>query len=156
VLGAGHAGKLALAAPRDTAATQGAGDAREDAIEVVRSPGRSDIGGRPDRRDPIAALHAVRAAGAPPADLTVVVVNASGCEPTALLLTRDEGTVLLFSMATSFSAAALAADGIGTSARMVVGSGRAPDRGTYALELARRSQPLRRALGLPLDEQRSP
>ena len=78
-----------------------------------RRPARPAGGGRGGRG----------AAGAPPADLTVVVVNATGCEPTALLLTADEGTILFFSMATSFSAAALAADGIGTSARMIVGSG---------------------------------
>jgi L-erythro-3,5-diaminohexanoate dehydrogenase len=78
----------------------------------------------------------------------VVVVNVSGCEPTALLLTKDDGAVLFFSMATNFSAAALAPDGIGTDARMVVGSGRAPDRGAYALELVRGSEPLRRALSL--------
>jgi len=84
----------------------------------------------------------------PPADLTIVVVNVAGCEPTAILLTADEGTVLFFSMATSFSAAALAADGIGSSVRMVVGSGYTPDGGAYALELVRRSQPLRQALDI--------
>ena len=45
--------------------------------------------------------------------------------------------MLFFSMATRFSAAALAADGIGTAARMLVGSGYSPDRGAYALELVR-------------------
>lgn len=148
VLGAGHAGKLALAAAREAAATLVAADVDAEALELVSSAGLCDLAVRVDLRDPIAALDAVRAAGAPPADLTVVVVNASGCEPTALLLTKDEGTALFFSMATSFSAAALAPDGIGTGARMVVGSGRAPDRGAYALELVRRSRPLREALGL--------
>ena len=56
-------------------------------------------------------------------------------------------------MATSFSAAALAADGIGTDARMLVGSGYAPDRGAYALDLVRGSEPLREALG-PADGER--
>ena len=51
-------------------------------------------------------------------------------------------------MATSFSTVALAADGIGSSARMVVGSGYTADRGAYALDLVRRSEPLRRAFGL--------
>jgi L-erythro-3,5-diaminohexanoate dehydrogenase len=60
--------------------------------------------------------------------------------------------VLFFSMATSFSAAALAADGIGSSARMLVGSGFAPDGGSYALDLVRRSAALRQALGLRVEE----
>jgi L-erythro-3,5-diaminohexanoate dehydrogenase len=51
-------------------------------------------------------------------------------------------------MATSFAAAALAADGVSASVRMQVGSGYSPDRGAYALDLLRRSEPLRRALGL--------
>ena len=67
----------------------------------------------------------------------MVVVNATGCEPAAILLTADEGTVLFFSMATSFSAAALTSDGLSSSARMVIGTGYAPDRGAYALELVR-------------------
>jgi L-erythro-3,5-diaminohexanoate dehydrogenase len=151
VLGAGHAGKLALAAARDAAQLLVAVDVDADAIELVSSAGLCDIGVVADLRDPLAALDAVRAAGAPPADLTVVVVNATDCEATALLLTRDEGTVLFFSMATNFSAAALAVDGIGTGARMVVGSGYCADRGGYALELVRGSEPLRRAMGLPVE-----
>jgi L-erythro-3,5-diaminohexanoate dehydrogenase len=82
------------------------------------------------------------------ADLTVVVVNSTGCEATAILLTVAGGAVMFFSMATSFSGASLAADGIGKDVAMHVGSGYAPDHGAYALELARRSEPLRAALGL--------
>jgi L-erythro-3,5-diaminohexanoate dehydrogenase len=56
--------------------------------------------------------------------------------------------VLFFSMATGFSAAALAADGIGSEVRMLIGSGYSPDRGAYALELVRGSRALRESLGL--------
>ncbi len=82
----------------------------------------------------------------PRADLTVVVVNASDCEAAAILLTADHGTVLFFSMATSFTKAALGSDGLASSARMLVGSGYAPDRGAYALELLGRDQRLQRAI----------
>ena len=154
VLGAGHGGKLALAAARDAmdGGTVVAVDVSAEAIERVSTLGLCDIGVTADLRDPLGAVEALRAAEVPPAELTVVVVNASGCEPTAILLTADEGTVLFFSMATSFSSAALAADGIGSSARMLVGSGYASDRGAYALELVRRSEPLRDALGLSVRE----
>ncbi len=154
VLGAGHAGKLALAAAREamSGGTLVAVDVDAAAIERVSELGLCDVGVTADLRDPLAALEAVRASGAPAADLTVVVVNATGCEPTAILLTADEGTVLFFSMATSFSGAALAADGIGTSARMLVGSGFTPDRGAYALDLVRGSRPLREALGIASGE----
>ena len=151
VLGAGHAGKLALAAARDVVedGTLVAVDVDEQAVGRVVELGLCDVGVTADLRNPLAALEAVRAAGVPPADLTVVVVNATGCEPTAILLTADEGTVLFFSMATSFSAAALAADGIGTRARMLVGSGYSPDGGRYALDLIRRMPALREALEVP-------
>jgi L-erythro-3,5-diaminohexanoate dehydrogenase len=55
-------------------------------------------------------------------------------------------------MATHFSSAALAADGLGTDVRMLVGSGRAPDRGAYALDLVRRMPALREAMGIPEKE----
>jgi L-erythro-3,5-diaminohexanoate dehydrogenase len=154
VLGAGNAGKLALAAARDRLAdgVVVAVDVDPHAIERAEALGLCDIGVTADLRDPLGALEAVRSAGAPPADLTVVVVNAGGCEPTAILLTVDGGTVLFFSMATDFSRAALAADGIGSNARMLVGSGYTADRGAYALDLVRRSAPLREALGVPMGE----
>jgi L-erythro-3,5-diaminohexanoate dehydrogenase len=148
VLGAGHAGKLALAAARDAmdGGTVVAVDVDEAAVARVSELGLCDIGVTADLRDPLAALEAVREAGAPPADLTVVVVNAGGCEPTAILLTAESGTVLFFSMATSFSTAALTADGMASGARMLVGNGFTPDVGAYALGLVRRSAALREAL----------
>ncbi|MGH2926183.1 MAG: hypothetical protein ACRDK1_09455 [Solirubrobacterales bacterium] len=151
VLGAGHAGKLALAAARQAAprGTVVAVDVDGEAVDQVVMLGLCDIGVTADLRDPLGALEAVRAAGAPPADLTVVVVNATGCEPTAILLTAKGGTALFFSMATSFSAAALAADGIGSKVRMMVGSGYSPDGGAHALDLVRGSAALREALELP-------
>jgi L-erythro-3,5-diaminohexanoate dehydrogenase len=153
VLGAGHAGKLACAVAADQGATVAVADVDAEAVELARDAGLCDVGFTADLRDPLAALEAARAAGVPAADLTVVVVNATGCEPGAMLLTADDGAVLLFSMATSFSAAALAADGIGSGARMIIGSGHAPDRGAYALDLVRRSAPLRRALGLDSEDE---
>jgi len=147
VLGAGHAGKLALAAAKDAGAgTLVAVDVDGAAIELVERLGLCDVGVTADLRDPLAALEAVRGAGGPPADLTVVVVNATHCEPTAILLTADTGTVLFFSMATNFSTAALSADGMSSGARMLVGSGYTPDVGAYALDLVRRTPALREAL----------
>jgi L-erythro-3,5-diaminohexanoate dehydrogenase len=147
VLGAGHAGKLALAAARDAGAdTVIAVDVDPEAASHVQRLGLCDVAVATDLRDPLAALEAVERAGAPPADLTVVVVNATGCEPTAILLTKDTGTVLFFSMATSFSTAALTADGMASGARLLIGNGFTPDVGAYALGLVRRNPGLREAL----------
>ncbi len=149
VLGAGHAGKLALAAARDAmkGGTLIAVDVDQGAIDRVLELGLCDIGVTTDLRDPLAAVDAVRAAGGPPADFTVVVVNATGCEPTAIMLTADTGTLLFFSMATNFSTAALTADGMASKVRMLIGNGYTPDVGAYSLDLVRRSPALREALG---------
>jgi L-erythro-3,5-diaminohexanoate dehydrogenase len=145
VLGTGHAGRLACAAARDTmdGGTVIAVDVDAASVERVRADGLCDIAVAADLRDPLAAVRAVREAGGDPADLTVVVVNATGCEPAAILLTADTGTVLFFSMATSFTTAALTADGLATNVRMLVGSGYTPDVGAYALDLVRRVEVLR-------------
>jgi len=148
VLGAGHAGKLAMAAAREAmdGGTVVAVDVDAAAVARAEELGLCDIGVTTDLRDPLGALEAVRAAGAAPADLTVVVVNAGGCEPSAILLTADSGTVLFFSMATNFSTAALTADGMASNVRMLIGNGFTPDVGAYALDLVRRTPALREAL----------
>ncbi len=148
VLGAGHGGKMALAAARDAdpAATLVAVDADPEAVALVRDLGLCDIGVHADLGDPLAAAAKVRAAGAGPADLSVHVVNAAGCEPAAIVLTADDGTLLLYSMATSFQTSALTADGMSSGVTMIVGNGFADDRGAYALDLVRNSAALRSAL----------
>ncbi|MFJ5646177.1 hypothetical protein [Streptomyces sp. NPDC093223] len=145
VLGCGHAGKLAMAAARDSMeeSVVVAVDVDEQAVRRVRASGLCDIGVVADLQDPVGALAAVRAAGAPASDLTVVVVSAPRCEPFSILATKEGGTVLFFSMATNFSTAALTADGMGHDVTMLVGSGFTPDVGAYALDLVRRTPALR-------------
>ncbi len=97
-----------------------------------------------DARDPVALRDAVTAAGGP-ADLTIVCVDVPGCEGGAILSTADGGTVIFFSMATSFSAAALGAEGLAADVTMVVGNGYVPGHADLALEILR-SVPAVRAL----------
>ena len=89
-----------------------------------------------DARDPIALRDAVTNAGGP-ADVTVVCVDVPGCEGGAILATAEKGTVIFFSMATSFSAAALGAEGLAADVRMLVGNGYTPGHAAYALDLLR-------------------
>ena len=147
VLGCGHAGKLAMAAARDSMddSVIVAIDVDEASVQRVKDTGLCDIGVVADLQDPLAALAALEAAGAPPADLTVVVVNAPRCEPFAIMATKERGTVLFFSMATNFSTAALTADGMGHDVTMLIGSGFTPDVGSYALDLVRRTPALQPA-----------
>jgi L-erythro-3,5-diaminohexanoate dehydrogenase len=60
-----------------------------------------------------------------------------------ILAARDGGTVLFFSMATSFTAAALGAEGVGKDAHLVIGNGYVPGHADLALGLLRANRPLR-------------
>lgn len=144
VLGCGHAGKLAMAAARDTMIDSIIVGVDIDPVLVqqVETSGLCDIGIVADLQDPLAALAAVQRAGAPLADFTVVVVNAPRCESFAIMATKERGTVLFFSMATNFTTAALTADGMGHDVTMLIGSGYTPDVGQYALDLVRRTPAL--------------
>lgn len=149
VLGGGHGGLLALAAARECMGSGGRLaliDADEGICRRGRELGLCDVALCVDLRDAVAALESLERAEIPRADLTVVVVNASDCEAAALLLTADRGTILFFSMATSFTKAALGSEGMASAARMLIGSGYIPDGGAYALELLGRDERLQRAL----------
>jgi L-erythro-3,5-diaminohexanoate dehydrogenase len=89
-----------------------------------------------DARDPVGLSTAVQAAGGP-ADVTVVCVDVPGCEGGAILTTRQGGTVVFFSMATSFTAAALGAEGMAADVTMLVGNGYVPGHAELALDLIR-------------------
>jgi L-erythro-3,5-diaminohexanoate dehydrogenase len=149
VLGGGHAGLLALAAARDSLSSPARlvlADADPHACERATRLELCDLALHVDLRNAIEALQRLEDADVPRADVTVVVVNASDCEAAAILLTADHGTVLFFSMATSFTKAALGSDGLASTARMLVGSGHAPDHGAYALDLLRSRAQLQDAL----------
>ncbi len=97
-----------------------------------------------DARDPVGLAAKVEAVGGP-ADLTVVCVDVPGCEGGAILSTKQGGTVIFFSMATSFAAAALGAEGLAADVTMLVGNGYVPGHADLALNLIR-STPALRAL----------
>ncbi|RYU11666.1 hypothetical protein ETU37_13495 [Nocardioides iriomotensis] len=135
--GAGKSGSLSLAAARDAGAARTIGVVPHAAeAELLSGAGLADEITIADARDPVALSEAVTAAGGP-ADVTVVCVDVPGCEGGAILSTRDGGTVVFFSMATSFSAAALGAEGLAADVTMLVGNGYVPGHADYALSLLR-------------------
>ncbi len=97
-----------------------------------------------DARDTLAILEAVPTALPTLADLTINCVNVSGTELSSILVTRDEGTVYFFSMSTSFTAAALGAEGAGKDVTMIVGNGYAKGHAAIALQTLRDHPALRR------------
>lgn len=144
VLGAaGKSGSLALAAARQAGATHTIGvvPVEEEAAALEESR-LADTVVLADARDPVGLAEAVGKAGGP-ADVTVVCVDVPSCEGGAILATADGGTVVFFSMATSFSAAALGAEGVAADVTMLVGNGYVPGHAAYAFDLLRADPGLR-------------
>jgi L-erythro-3,5-diaminohexanoate dehydrogenase len=140
--GAGKSGSMSLAAARRTGTDQvavrtvGVVPVEREAA-LLRDVGLADHVALADARDPVALAAAVEAALGGPADVTVVCVDVPGCEHGAILATADAGTVIFFSMATSFSAAALGAEGLAADVTMLIGNGYVPGHADYAMGLLR-------------------
>ncbi|HET9631892.1 MAG TPA: L-erythro-3,5-diaminohexanoate dehydrogenase [Terrabacter sp.] len=135
--GAGKSGSLSLAAARAAGAGRTIGVVpleRERA--ALEASGLADAVVLADARSPLGLAAAVESAGGP-ADVTVVCVDVPGCEQPAVLATAQGGTIIFFSMATSFAAAALGAEGLAADVRMLIGNGYVPGHADLALSLVR-------------------
>lgn len=73
------------------------------------------------------------------ADLTINCVDIPNTEMASILATKDDGLVYFFSMATSFTSAALGAEGIGADTTMIIGNGYTKDHAIISLEVVRES-----------------
>ena len=114
---------LGLCWPSST--TVGAKEAGAEAIAV-------------DCTDAVAVAASVTGAfGGDLADLVFVCANVPGCEGGAILSCEDDGRVVFFSMATSFTSASLTAEGVGKSCEMTIGNGYVPGHAQLALNLVR-------------------
>ncbi|WP_033344140.1 L-erythro-3,5-diaminohexanoate dehydrogenase [Catenuloplanes japonicus] len=137
VVGAsGKSGSLSLAAAEGAGRTVGV---CPDDVEAarLREAGLADEVVVADARDPVAMARAVQA------DITVVCVDVPGCEHGAILATRPGGTVVFFSMATDFAAAALGAEGLAADVTLLIGNGFVPGHAELALGLVRAVPALR-------------
>jgi len=76
------------------------------------------------------------------ADTTINCVNVPDTEMSSILITKDKGTVYFFSMATSFSKAALGAEGVGKDLTLIIGNGYTSGHAEIALNTLREYQPL--------------
>jgi L-erythro-3,5-diaminohexanoate dehydrogenase len=139
---AGKSGSLACAAARAAGAARVVGvvPVRRE-YDLLAPTGLADEVVIADARNPVALAEAVKE----PVDVAVVCVDVPGCEHGAILATAQGGTVIFFSMATSFSAAALGAEGLAADVTMLIGNGYLPGHAEYALNLLR-TNPAVRAL----------
>ena len=136
--GAGKSGSMSLAAAGRAGASRTVGIVPVPAeAELLTGAGLADVVAIADARDPVALSDAVTGALGGQADVTVVCVDVPGCEHGAVLATADGGTVIFFSMATSFTAAALGAEGLAADVTMLIGNGYVPGHADLALGVLR-------------------
>ncbi|GMU61803.1 MAG: hypothetical protein AMXMBFR34_35660 [Myxococcaceae bacterium] len=149
MLGAGKSGALCLAQARDAMAGKGklfAFDISQAALDMLQRLQLCDEVIQGDATNGVKVMEAVLAktGGALP-ELVVNCASVPNTEMAAVLSVREGGTVIFFSMATSFSAAALGAEGVGKDVTMVIGNGYVPGHAELTLELLRRHEGLRQA-----------
>jgi len=76
-------------------------------------------------------------------DVTINNVNVPNTEMTSILITKGQGLIYFFSMATSFTKAALGAEGVGKDIELIVGNGYAKGHSDLALNILRESRDIR-------------
>lgn len=152
ILGAGGtAGLLTLCALRQRLGSLGeiiAVEYSEQALRDVAMLDVADILVQGNATRPLELIEKVRDSYAGKdyqADLAINVVNVPHTESATILLTKPGGRILFFSMATSFTAAALVAEGLAYPVEMHIGNGYMPDNGNVALQLLR-DYPVLRAI----------
>ncbi len=118
-------------------------EAAHDYAEALKKLGFCDEVIACDARDPLHVRQAALAANAGREyDLSISCVSVIGAEMSAILSTRDRGAVYFFSMNTSFTAAALGAEGVGKDVDLFIGNGYAQGHAELSLNIMRDSQAL--------------
>lgn len=73
-------------------------------------------------------------------DVTINCVSLPNTENSSIMITKKTGIVYFFSMATSFTKAALGAEGIGSDVTMIIGNGYTHNHANLTLDIIRESQ----------------
>jgi L-erythro-3,5-diaminohexanoate dehydrogenase len=121
-------------------------EASASAAEDLRRLALCDAVVAADARDPVGVRRVVLAAtGGRAADVTFSCVNVADAELGAILATRERGIVYFFAMSTSFTKAALGAEGVGKDVDLFIGNGYARGHAEHTLAMLR-EMPAVRAL----------
>lgn len=113
------------------------------AIERIKHLELADVVLDVDATNPLQCFQALHNACGHLADLTINCVNIPQTEMASILCTKDGGTVYFFSMATSFTAAALGAEGVGKDVNMLIGNGYTKNHAEITLQVLRENPKLR-------------
>lgn len=106
--------------------------------------GLADVILQGDATKPIEVLNLIEeATNGELCDVVINNVNIPNTEMASILATKDGGKIYFFSMATSFTKAALGAEGVGKDVEMIIGNGYAKDHAAISLEILRENAKLK-------------
>jgi L-erythro-3,5-diaminohexanoate dehydrogenase len=112
---------------------------KESEIQVCHATGCDEIV-IADATDAIAVMQGVKEkTNGKMADVVINCVNVEDTEMGSIMACRDRGLVYFFSMATSFTKAALGAEGIGADVDMILGNGYARNHAMISIDLLKRN-----------------
>ena len=146
--GAGKSGMLCLYEAKKRAGVTGKViclQHSDSAKDRVMNAGLADHFITADATDAVEVLRKVEeVTGGNMCDITINCVNVPNTEMSSILATKDDGIVYFFSMATSFTKAALGAEGVGKDVNMIVGNGYTKGHAEITLQIMRESAVLRK------------
>ncbi len=145
--GTGKSGMLCLYEAKKRAGVTGkviCVGSRDKTIERVKKANLADGYIKANATNAVEMMNKLKeVTGGELADVTINSVNIQNTEMSSILCTKDEGTVYFFSMATSFTKAALGAEGVGKDVNMIIGNGYTKGHADISLQLMRESKELR-------------
>lgn len=146
--GTGKSGMLCLYEAKKRAGVTGKViciGSRDKTIERVKNANLADVYIKANATDAVEVMNKVaEATNGEMADILINVVNIPNTEMSSILATKDNGLVYFFSMATSFTKAALGAEGVGKDVTMIMGNGYTKGHAEISLQIMRESEALKK------------
>ncbi len=144
----GKSGSICCAVARDILGSTGkliAIQPSERGCKRIKQLGYCDEVLQVDAQNPVACMKAVaEVTDGEMADLVINCAPVDNTEMSSIMTAKTDGIVYLFTMATSFTKAALGAEGIGSDALIIVGNGYAPSHDIIAMDVMRKHDKLRK------------
>jgi L-erythro-3,5-diaminohexanoate dehydrogenase len=150
IIGAGgKSGSICCAVARDILGKSGkliAIQPSQKGCQRIKDLGYCDEVLQVDATDPVACQQGVaKVTNGKMADLVINCAPVDNTEMSSIMCAKnDDATVYFFTMATSFSKAALGAEGISSNALLIIGNGYAPNHDEIALDVIRREPKLKK------------
>lgn len=146
--GTGKSGMLCLYEAKKRAGVTGKViciGSRDKTIERVKNANLADVYIKANATDAVEIMNKVaEATNGEMADIVINVVNIPNTEMSSILAAKDNGLVYFFSMATSFTKAALGAEGVGKDVTMLIGNGYTKGHAEISLQIMRECEALKK------------